>query len=250
MEFINNIDEVIDQYNITKDYPMFYKFVVNKDNSIITQFNGNFLVLLEDNMQESFKNGIENNSLSINKMERLLWRDLWIKKSDYIEYYYSNIVGKYELIDESIDYYLGMLESAIYYLYDYAGYQDVGYIEHKVFDEDNYFNPLNVKVDMKERDYAEYLKYLFFSNKYKKVNVEDLIIRYKSYYNYDLVIARLLFPNFYFNLFDKVVLAEENENVLYDVISRSSEYEEYLKRIIKCVSSFFEIKKIDWLHSI
>lgn len=247
LEKVFNLDEVIDQYNLTKDYDNFYRFIANKDDSIITYFQGNSYVLLEDTTNGYSRYNVDNNSLSLNVTNRVEWREIWIRKSDYIEYYYSNIVGKYKLIDESIDYYLGMLETAIYYLYDYGDYKDVSFIVHKYFDKDYLYNPLNLKADVKERDFAEYLKYIFFSNEYLNINVEELIIRYKDYYNYDLVLARMLYPNYYFDLFDRVILLEESENVLYKVISRNKEYEVYLKRIGRCVATFFEIKNIDWL---
>lgn len=247
LEQVFNLDEVVDQFNLSKDYEMYYKFVPNKDESIITQFQGNAYVLLEDISNGRYSYKLEDNSLSLNKMSIVKWRDIWISKSDYIEYYYSNIVGKYKLIDESIDYYLGMLEMAIFYLYDYNEYKDVSFIEHKYFDKNYLFNPLNLKADVKERDFAEYLKYIFFNNEYQNVNIEEILIKYKDYYNYDLVIARMLYPNYYFDLFDKVILLEESEYSLYKIISRNKEYEIYLKRIIKCISTFFEIKSIDWL---
>lgn len=183
----------------------------------------------------------------MNSLIDLKWRDLWIRKSDYIEYYYSLIVGKYRLIDESIDYYLGMLEMAIYYLYDYNDYRDVGFIEHKYFDNKHIHNPLNLKADVKERDFSEYLKRIFFDGTYVGINIESLLIKYKDYYNYDLIVARLLYPNYYFDLFDRVILGYDREDVLYGVISKTNEYENYLRRIINCIGTFFEIKNIDWI---
>ncbi len=247
LERVFNLDEVIDQFNISKDYEQFYNFIVNKDDSIITYFQGSSYVLLEDINNGYYRYNLDDNNLSLNRTNRVEWRNIWIKKSDYIEHYYSNIVGKYKLIDESIDYYLGMLEAAIYYLYDYLEYEDGSFIEHKYFDNNYLRNPLNLKIDVKERDFAEYLKYIFFDREYHNINVEELIIRYKDYYNYDLVVARLLYPNYYFDLFDKVILLEESEEVLYKIISRNREYERYLKRIVNCISTFFEIKNIGWL---
>lgn len=246
LERVFNLDEVVEQFEFSRDYKHFYNFVLNINDSIITYFDGNAYVLLEDCSDGCYHYSLDDNSLSLNKMQRVGWRDLWIKKSDYIEYYYMNIIGKYKLIDESIDYYLGLLELAIFYLYDYGEYQDVSFIEHKYFDKRHLCNPLNLKADVKERDFAEYLKCIFFDNEYHNVNIEELIIRYKDYYNYELVVARMLFPNYYFDLFDKIILLEESENALYKIISRNREYEAYLKRIIDCIASFSDIKKIDW----
>ena len=185
--------------------------------------------------------------MSLNTLIELKWRNLWISKSDYIEYYYSLIVGKYKLIDESIDYYLGMLEMAIYYLYDYQDYKDVGFVEHKYFDKKHLYNPLNLKADIKERDFSEYLKSIYFDGSYTDIDIESLILKYKDYYNYDLVVARLLFPNYYFDLFDRVILGDDSEDILYKVISKNRGYERYLRRIINCIGTFFDIKKIGWI---
>ena len=74
-----------------------------------------------------------------------------------------------------------------------------------------------------------------------------MILKYKDYYNYDLVVARLLFPNYYFDLFDRVILGDDSEDILYKVISKNRGYERYLRRIINCIGTFFDIKKIDWI---
>lgn len=246
---IDNPDEVVGQYELVGNSKNFYKFVLNVNNSIISPYNGLFYVLLEDNNKGvgGSKFDIDDNSLSTNNLISLNWRELWIKKSDYISYYYSNIIGKYKLIDESIDYYLGMLEVSIIYLNDYSVYNDVGFIQHKEFNIENVYNPLNVKVDVKERDFAEYLKYLFYKGDYKNEQICSLITKYRDYYNFELVVARLLYPNYYFDMFDRIIIKGDKENILYKVINRSREYEEYIRNIITCVSRFFDIKKIDWL---
>ena len=247
LERIENPDEVIEQYNISKDYDIFYSFVINMNDSIVSQWNNGFYVLLKDNLKSFEDFNLDMNSLSVNSLISLNWRELWMRKSDYIEYYYANIVGKYKLVDESVNYYLGMLEMAIYYLYDYKDYNDAGFIVHKEFNKNSLFNPLNLKIDVKERDFAEYLKFIFYNNEYKNIDVEKLINKYKDYYNFELVIARLLYPNYYFDLFEKIILLEESENALLNIISRNQEYEVYLKKIITFIGTFFKVKKIDWL---
>jgi len=246
LERVYNLEEVIEQYKASDSYENFYKFVLNKDNSIFSENGGVFYVLLEDNLNSLFEYNCDSNNLVLDKNKTLEWRKLWIEKSDYIEYYYSGIVGKYQVIDESIDYYLGLLELAIYYLRGYDNYVDRGYIEHKFFNYKYLNNPLNIKIDLKERDFAEYLKYIFFNSEYKTIDIRALLYKYKDYYNFDLVVARILYPNYYFDLFDRIILLEDSESSLYDIISRNREYEIYIRDIIECINTFYNIKKIDW----
>ena len=63
---------------MTKDYNIFYNFVVNKNDSIITQWNDGYYVLLEDNLKGYKDYNIELNTLSLNSLKPLRWRDLWI----------------------------------------------------------------------------------------------------------------------------------------------------------------------------
>ena len=156
---------------------------------------------------------------------------MWIERCDYIESFYRTIQGKYSIIDESLPYYLGMLNLSIYYLNDYSSYYDYAFIQHKNISECDYCNPLQFKIDIKERDFGEYLKYLFFTNQYRSVDLSSLIASGSSYFNYVLVFARMLYPNYYFDLLDDVILEKKNSFVLNEIISRISEYEDYLKNI-------------------
>jgi len=176
--------------------------------------------------------------IKLNKKKKLDWFSLWIEKSDYIVEYYEKINGKYRIIDESIDYYVAMLEMAIYFLKDYSNYYDFAYIQHGLI-IDNY---MYIKEDIRERDFSEYLKYLF----YKKCSIEyvyDLLEKNKNKYNYYLVGVRLIFPSYYFFYLERVILDNEDYNVLVEIINSSYKYEEYLKKVIEKINTYL-IKKI------
>lgn len=230
---IVDIDAVIKQYEISINLKNYYKFVPNIYNSIINEYKNHYYVLLEYT-----NNILEIKNIFFEKKKIPSWKSLWIKKSDYIQDYYKKIKGKYKLIDESFDYYIGLLELAIYYLKDYGNYFDKLYIEHEIVDEENYYNPLNIKLDIKERDFAEYLKFLFYSSQYKKSNLHKLLLEFKNTYDYNLVISRLIYPSYYFNLFDDIILGKKEEE-LKSVICRNKEYEEYINQIL------VEIKNIN-----
>ena len=178
------------------------------------------------------------NPIKLCKKKKNDWLDLWIKKSDYITDYYKNIKGKYDIIDESIDYYIAMLEMCIYYLKDYFDYSDYVYIQHNIIMD----NDLCVKEDIKERDFAEYLKYLFY-NEYGIDYVYDLIENNYNRFNYYLVGIRLLFPSYYFYYFERIINDNKDYDKLCEVINNASDYEDYLKSVINKINNYL-IKKI------
>jgi hypothetical protein len=217
------------------------------DNSIISEYNGSYYVLLDDtgfssNNGSLFNNYVVDNNYSFN------WRRLWIIKSDFIEGYYLNIKGKYSVVDESFDYYLWLLEYAIYYLIDYDNYIGRGYIMHNNFNNISTFNPLDIRIDIKERDLGEYFKYIFFNDSYKNINLHEFIFYlYKNHnYNFELVFARVLYPNYYFDTLDDVFLDKIGDKDLLIYINRIKEFEEYLKMLYSEFSFYYKIKNVDW----
>ena len=174
------------------------------------------------------------NPIFLNKKIKLNWRSLWIKKSDYISKYISKIRKNYKEIDESIDYYLTMLEMAIYYLKDYDNYIDYAYVQHKII------NNMELNEDVKERDFSEYLKYTFFNKNYSMNYIYDLIEKGINIFNYDLVVARLLFPSYYLFYLEKYII--DGENNLNSIIERTSEYELYVKNIVNRINLYRDKK--------
>ena len=123
------------------------------------------------------------------------------------------------------------------------------YLSHKRINENDFSNPLNVILDYKERDYAEYLKYLFFSNEYKKVNIEEIIKKYKLTYSGAIKLySRLLYPEYYYDLYEKIIRKEIKEIELKKILIRIDEYELYLKKIYDILeNNNIVIPQIEWL---
>jgi len=175
-----------------------------------------------------------------NRVGKLNWFYLWVKKSDYIEKYYGNIRDKYDIIDESINYYIGMLEKGINYLKDYKNYYSRIYIQHDVILADDY-SDFDIKYDVKERDLTEYLKYLFFFRKYENISeVYSIIEQAGTEFNYELIVARLLLPTHYFQAIEKYLKGENN--FLIDVVERIDMYEQYVNSIVKKINNFYNKK--------
>lgn len=252
---VYNEKEVLELYEITREIPFFYKFIPNKDGSIFTMYQDFIFVLLKINDKSSMITQNKNQiSLDENKkyyLDRSDWYELWTRKNDYYEYQYQHIKGKYKVIDESINYYIGLAENAISYIANIPinlKEQEKKGLYPKRLLESEYHNPLNYVIDYKERGLSETLKYLFLNKKYLSQNIEKIILSYNcTETGYKLLYGRMLYPSMYFDIYDKVINDFENEKELVNMIKRLKEYEEYLKEIYRIISKHTKIKNIDWL---
>ena len=256
---VDNIKMLNNIFSFVNNSPFFYKIVNNKFNRLFTCYDNNCYILVEyENRDNNIYDLVRNyNSFKTMLEGQCKWRDSWIDRSDYIQKLYSSVIGKYAIIDESIDYYYGMLEFAIYYLRD-SFYDEYLYIQHCYckFDKYSFYNPSCVKLDIKERDFSNYIKYLFFSGMYEKVNIVDIINDNIDRYDFNFVIGRLIYPDYYFDLFDKLVCYDcicesELDNIIEDVcdvVLKVYEYEKYIVSIYDAVSLKKDIKKVDFFN--
>ena len=112
----------------------------------------------------------------------------------------------------------------------------------------HFYNPLNLVIDHKSRDVAEYFKYLFVNNIYDYDNIKEIIEKLNySTYQYSLLMSRLLFPSFYFDVYESIINDVKREMEIVDIIKRTAEYEEYLYNIYRFINEKKSILKIDWL---
>ena len=254
------ISEVKNKKNLYKLYyyfinGYFYKIIFNKKGkSISTYQNKDYILLKYIKYNFKLEDLIYKNKLALsNKKKLLTWRNIWIDRSNYIEEKYQKIINKYNIIDESIDYFYGLLEAAIYLLRDYQKYYDYLYLQHIFITYFDYFNPCNIKLDVKERDFSNYLKYLFFSNKYKDIYIDKIIIKNLDNYNFNLILARLIYPDYYFNLLDELIDNNYifNNNIfdeIKNIILLVDDYELYISNIYRVLLENKVIKKVDFIN--
>ena len=257
LECVN--EEINDIYSLnvylTKNYP-FYKIILNKDNKVITIINETNYILLEinNNIKELNLNEIiKINNISIvnfNKLKRDNWYTLWTNKIDYFEYQINQIGKKYPIIRESFNYYIGLAETAISLIKIINNESIYLSLSHKrinnVFD---LYNPLNLIIDVRIRDICEYFKFCFFENKNIFKELELFLNYNKMSYNESVYfLARMLFPTYYFDLYEKIIANEVKEEEIKKIISKVDKYEKLLKYI------YLNFKNnnlyIDWLEKI
>lgn len=252
-----------------------HEIVLTKDGKAVFLCDNNSYALLRVYINENIPIKIEdifymldyNDTIKPNNIiGRMNWANLWSSKVDYFEYHIGHLIKKYPYIYKTIDYYLGLAENAISYVKDIKTPASLISICHRrigvtstLFD---LYNPFNLVIDYKVRDVAEYIKSVFFYGENScvegVVNSENMIVdkcniileRIFKKYIFDnealkLLFARLLFPSYYFDLYENVIDNSLNENVISCIIKKSSAYEEFLKIILLKTP----IPYIEWLAS-
>lgn len=250
---------------LIKNNILINEIINNKNNTIITPVNRTpyILVKIQINQNKDITlseiNYLSNIKIKYpNNLMRSNWANLWINKIDYLEYQLEQNYQKYPIITDSFNYFIGLTENAISYLNTTLislkpEKNDIGVISHDVIQIDDsvysIYDPLNIIIDHKARDLAEYIKISFFKDNYKIFDELDEYFKhnYFSFYGMHLLIARILYPSFYFELYDKIINKEINESELLKITSRINEYETYLQEIFNYLHKYYNIKDINWL---
>lgn len=185
------------------------------------------------------------------------WKELWQNKIDFMEKQIRSFGKGKDIIIKSFSYHVGLAENAIMY-FENIGLESkdiVSAIQHRrIYYPNiwlNYGNPLSVIVDLPERDVAEYIKYyFFFGNIYDVYNDFNYLINVNKYNkkSWEIFFSRLLFPTYYFDLFEKTIMDGVNQDKLMRVIDRVDQYELFLKHCYLKVSNKYMINIIpSWL---
>ena len=243
-----------------------HQLILNKDKSIITVVSGISYVLIRlckyknDKVFLNDINYIQNMTVNIECDKSLIrndWIKLWSEKIDYYEYQISQVGKKYPLLCDSLSYFIGMGENAISYLVNNLDSKiNVNLVvSHKrIYQERgslNFYNPLNFVVDSRVRDVAEFIKETFYN---KTLKLCDL----KAYFNianlnkneYILLFGRLLFPTYYFDIYDDIINNDKSEELVINIIDRTDEYESMLNTIYKFIlyEKKVQLEPIEWLQ--
>lgn len=269
--FFRSATELEDIYQVCielkkRNIPV-HTFILNKDNKLITNiYNKNYVLLkLEESKDKEF-NIIDilkfQNALRLttykNNLYRNNWSELWSKKIDYFEYQIHELGKEKKVILNSFTYYIGLAENAISYVNStqkkYSVPENGVTLSHKRMKfpnlVENFLNPLTFIFDLKVRDVAEYIKAAFFQNE------EDAWIEVTTFlklekltiYEYQMFYARLLYPSYYFDCYEKIMNQETEEEKLMLFIKKATNFEMFLKKVYNFIMNFTAIEKIDWLE--
>ena len=261
---IKNLDLTKDIDDSLKKDTLIHEIIINKDNSIITYYNNIPYILCKINININKPitlgeiNYLASKVISTNsKITYHSWQDLWSIKMDYLEKVINENGKKYPIIVDSFNYFVGMAENAISY-YNNLSNKEVDnnslVISHRIININDtvyaIYDPVNIIIDHKARDIAEYIKYSFFSdntNIFKELNV---YFKYNYYTKDDVVmlLARVLYPSFYFNMYEDIMINSKEEKIITNITSKLDKYELYLAKVFKYFNNFYNLPVPEWLN--
>lgn len=233
-----------------------HEIIYNKDNSIMSFCNNLPYVLIKKNYNLGDVIELETivkYDFKVNSNFHLNWKELWQNKINYYEYQVKEIGFKYKNIKESFYYYLGLSELAISII-NYINEEEIfPYISHRriKYNEtyDTFLNPLNIIIDTRVRDIAEYIKANFFEGNIDTNNliyILQLLDINKS--EALLLLSRLIYPSYYFDMYDKII-AEKIDNMKINVyIEKNVYFETFLKEVYKYFKVKYNIPLIEWFE--
>lgn len=254
----NNINMLMELNNKLIGVTLLSEIIYNRNNEIISVYNGVSYILLKlyanTNKQISLNEiAFLSNTLYKEKLN-VNWGFLWGRKIDYLEDLINENGKKYPLIVDSFNYFVGMAENAISYYNDIFIDKDYKYsVCHKIIRVNDtieaLYNPLNITFDYRVRDVAEYIKNAFFNNNKYILNELDNYLKTNtlSLMEAKLLVARLLYPSFYFDMYEDILIDNQEEKIILDIISKLDEYEIYLSQIISYLKQSYDIDEIRWL---
>ena len=232
-----------------------HEIVLNKDNTIFTNFNNNLYVLIKKNCRINKYvdlNEIFYYVLKTDMHGLLNWKKLWENKIDYYEYQMSQIFFKYPKLKESFNYYAGMAETAISLL-NYVEGKQINYyishyrIEYKELIQD-FFNPINLTLDYWIRDISEYIKINYINESISLPEVLTIINNLNlNRFDSLLFLARLIYPSYYFDMYDQIIQNKISQDKIEIYTKKNTIYEVFLKKVYSVINSKKIIPEIEWL---
>lgn len=243
-----------------------HDILVNRMGKIITNvYNTNYILLkpIGNSLEEiSLYDMIKFNKTFIlnsnkSKLYQNNWGKLWSDKVDYFEYQVHEIGKDKTVILNSFSYYVGLAENAICYVnVTTSKYQpgslDKVCLSHRRINfpnyKLNYLNPLSFIFDLEVRDIASFIKSSFFHDEDALSYLKE-VLRTENFsiYSLQLLYARLLYPSYYFDIYEQVMNDNEDEEKLVPITLKASNYERFLKEAYLEINKYAPIERIEWI---
>lgn len=186
------------------------------------------------------------------------WGELWSERLDYYEIQLRELGYRYQTVLNSFGMFAGMAENAIlYYNLTKKTFNDrevIGIVHNRMQYPCyliDYNNPLNFVIDYNIRDIAEYIKSYLLSKDYELDNVLMLLDRLNiNSLMFNLLYSRLMYPTFYFDIFDKIILEDGVDADIVDVLNIVDEYLDMLNKIYVRYKDKYNMFNVEWLNKI
>jgi len=234
-----------------------YEIIPNKDNKLITFINEKKYALLK--IKGIIKYELNFNDFkyyNVNK-EPLDWSKLWGDRLDYYSIQLRELGHNYQTVLNSYGFFEGLAENAIlYYNMTLRKFNDNRIIsivhnrmKYPCYSID-YYNPLNFIVDYNVRDISEYIKsYIIMSNEYNSEEVIKMLEKINTNkLMFNLLFSRILYPTFYFDVFDKIILDNGEDSEIIPIINKTKTYIDTIKKIFYYFNQKYEMFNIEWIN--
>lgn len=244
-------------------YLYFFRIVRNRQNDYLTYIDDKPYILLK-------LSDINNNTISIydikinqffeysNKISRLIrfpWVKLWENKIDYFEEWCYLKQNQYKNMYSLFHYFIGVAENAVLYLKITEAEEKMEEIDRLVISHNrlsmdsslyDYYDPTNIVLDHPSRDVSEYIKSTYVHGNFDiKLLEEYLNEHHFSKYGLRLLYARILFPSFFFDYIDEMILNSYDTDLLY-LEARIIEFEKFISQISVFFKEKYDIPVVTW----
>lgn len=243
-----------------------HDIIVNREGKLTTKVGENEYLLLKLNAPKDehlnfislceYLSKFKLNNVS-SKLYRNNWGELWSKKIDYFEFQIKELGHDKKIVLDSFSYYVGLAENAISYvnkINKVIGLSELDNItlsHRRVFYPNtnlNFLNPLSFIFDLEVRDIAGFLKIEFFNGEDSLLDlITYLKIKKLTPYSYHMLYARLLYPSYYFDIYEDIMNNEAAEERLLPIIKKVNDYEIFLKKAYLEISKYTNLERIDWI---
>lgn len=230
-------------YNFISNNSLFHKIIKNRHNKYIStydnqnyilmmvKFNVNRMLLLEDIYNSN------NYHISYVRKKDFNWIKLWKIKVDQVAYFVSNSNIKMDLLSLSIiNYYLELAELAIqiFNLIPIDDYIPLSLCHSRISrnaDLYDYYSVTNIVFDHITRDLGEYIKNYIYSDNLIDTNQLKILNNLSGNERY-MLLSRLIFPSYFFDIFDDFMLKQQDFRNFYTYFLNVDQYEKNLKIVI------------------
>ena len=186
------------------------------------------------------------------------WGELWSERLDYYEIQLRELGYNYQTVLNSFGMFSGLAENAILYFNMskkmFIDNEVVGIVHNRMSYPCyliDYNNPLNFVIDYNVRDVAEYIKAYLLSNDYELNNVLLLLERLNvNNLMFNLLYSRLMYPTFYFDVFDRIILEDGKDSDIVDVLNAVDKYLEMLNKVYLKFKDRYSMLNVEWLNKI
>lgn len=250
-------------HQLTK-YHYFFSLIPNRENSYVTWINGKPYIMLK--LSNVLKDNISvydikpnlyitiNNDISM--LNHFPWIELWQNKIDYFEEYFFIKQDSYKKMFPIFHYFIGIAENALLYLKEseveakkeFSDNLVVSHVRMTVYDDlYDYYDLTNVIIDHPSRDISEYIKSAFVNKVWDLDILKGYLEKNKfSDYGVRTLLARIMFPSFFFDYLEKMINNDEKLDLFY-IEARAEEFQKFIREICIFLSEKYKISTISWI---